>query len=107
MIQSKKKSLLVNNANEESAIDVEPDLFEDIFLEACTRLLERNIKSGNYTVGPYINVRLKRSRSKIYTYNTYLVLINASHHYYAENLRTAFKKQTSIDLKCEPMKAMV
>lgn len=103
----KKKALLVNNANEESLVEVETDLCDDIFLEACTRLLEKNIKDKKYAVGPYINVRLNRNRSRIYTYNTYIILINAGYHYYAENLRIAFKQQAGIDLKDEPARAKI
>ena len=46
---------------------------------------------------------LKGDNRKLYTFNTYKILINASYFNYAENLRNNFKKQTNIDLETEPI----
>jgi len=98
------KKLWVHSANWETEVIVDSEIFDDVFLEACTRVLEQNIKVNNTIVAPFMETRLK-NRKKMYIFNTYKILINAGQYVYAENLRTNFKKQTQIDLKYEPIKA--
>jgi hypothetical protein len=56
-------------------------------------------------VPPCILANLDRKGAKIHVYNTYIVLINAGYHKYAENLRLRFMEDSGIDLKEEPIKS--
>lgn len=86
-------------------ISVDSELHSDIVLEACTQVLEKNIKSNNKSMGAFIQAWPKSNNKDTHTFNTYKILINAGYHHYAENLRKNFKKQNKIDLKDEPIKA--
>ena len=97
------KTISVRSANWEMDIQIDDDIFDDVYVEACTRILEKNIRVGNLTVSPFMEANIK-NRKKIFVFNTYKILINAGYHKFAENLRFNFKKQTSIDLKYEPIK---
>lgn len=99
----KFKKILVKSAGWEEEVIIDSDIFDDIFLEACTRVLENHIKVGNLLVSPFMETRLKRGKN-IYIFNTYKILINASFHEYAENLRENFKRESNIDLSKEPIK---
>ena len=98
-----KKTITVNNADWVKEIVVDSSIFTKYHIEACTQALELNIASGNLSVAPYIYSTLKNSK-KTYVFNSYIMLINAGYHVYAENLRNSFKNQSKIDLKYEPIK---
>ena len=103
LIMNKLKTIIVKSANWEMEVEIDNELFNDIHLEACTRALEIQIKNNNKVVSPFMTSTLKGDNRKLYTFNTYKILINASYFNYAENLRNNFKKQTNIDLETEPI----
>lgn len=98
-----KKLIIVNNANWAREITIDSSIFTKYHIEACTRALDENIKSGDLSVAPYIFSTLKNSK-KTYVFNSYIILVNAGYHTYAENLRKSFRNQSRIDLKYEPIK---
>jgi len=97
------KKLYVHSADWEKYIDIDSDIFDDVFIEACTRVLDDNLKNKNMSVAPFMESRLKRGKTT-YIFNTYKILINAGYYRYAENLRIHFKRQSKIDLRDEPIK---
>ncbi len=96
------KTISVRSANWEVDIKIDSRIFDDVYIEACTRILENNIRGGNLAVSPFMEANLKNKKD-IFIFNTYKILSNAGYHTYAENLRFNFKKQTAIDLKYEPI----
>ncbi len=107
--ESKMKVITVKSVDWTHDVEVDSNIFEDVFIEACTKVLEENLKNKNTRVGIIMEACLKSTPKKIYTINTYKILINAGFHQYAENLRKNYKKQTKsqgkeIDVKDEPIK---
>jgi len=81
-------------------------LYDDVLLEACTRLLEDNIKNKNLNVTAFMEAKFKNEKNT-HLYNTYKVLINGSFHRYAENLRKTCIYVWKVDLSKEPIKSNV
>lgn len=101
----KKNKIVVKIGTETFTLEIE-NFFEDPFMEACTRIVEfKHQQSRRLSVPPCIISSLDRKGAKIHVYNTYIVLINAGLHKYAENLRNTFMKDSGIDLKKEPIKS--
>lgn len=107
--KSKIQTIVVSFANlidfeKEIKINTD-DVCDDIYLEACTRAVELNIKDKKLVIVPFIEARLKNEpdKKKFKLYNSYKVLINAAYHRYAKNLRDEFKKTNNIDLNDEPI----
>lgn len=101
----KKNRIVVKLAAEKFTLDIE-DIFDDPFMEACTRIIEfKRQQSSHMSVPPCIVSCLDRKGAKIHVYNTYVVLINAGMHKFAENLRNRFMKDSGIDLQKEPIKS--
>jgi len=101
----KKNSIIVKLGTETFKLDIE-DMFEDPFMEACTRIIEfKRQQSTHMSVPPCMISCLDRKRSKMHVYNTYVVLVNAAMYVQAENLRNRFMKDSGIDLKKEPIKS--
>jgi len=99
------KTVVVKFANLEKyqrEIDIDTTMYEDFYLEACTRAVEQNIRDKKTMITPFIEVKVKDTKFfKIY--NAYKVLINASYHIYANTLRLDFKKTYNVDLDREPI----
>ncbi len=101
----KKNKVIVTVASDKFTLDIE-DIFDDPFMEACTRIIEfKRQNSQHLSVPPCIIASLDRKGAKMHVYNTYMVLINAGLHVYAENLRNRFMKDSGIDLQKEPIKS--
>ena len=65
--------------------------------------MENHIKNDNFIVSPCIETTLKGKGKRVYIFNTYKILINASNYILAENLRKNFKAESNIDLNDEPL----
>ena len=104
-----KDYITIKSADWQESIELNESFDDsgDVMLEACTRILEQNIKQKEkHTVGPVMEVVLHKSnKMKMCVYNTYKVLINASMHKHADVLRTIFIKNHKIDLNEEPLKS--
>jgi hypothetical protein len=85
----------------EMDVSVNSEDFDDIYVEACTRALEHNVKSSNVCVAPFMEATANK---KMYIYNSYKILANAGFYTYAENLRKNVKRKMSVDLKNEPIR---
>lgn len=88
-------------------ITVDPTIFDDVLLEACTRAVEKRKSLPGFSLGMTIECYDKRhikDPSAHYCYNTYFVMINASMHKKAEALRSNFVKLYDVDLKIESLK---
>lgn len=98
-----EKLIIVKCAGWEMDVSVNAEDFDDIYIEACTRALEKNIKSSKMIVAPFMEARLKKSKT-VYIFNSYKILSNAGFHTFAENLRTNVRREMKVDLRNEPMK---
>jgi len=90
---------------EEFSID--PEIFDDVYMEAATRALEKRKDGEKFLVTVVMECYLKKDMkdaNKHYVYNTYFVLINAGLHYKAEMMRLNFLKSHGIDLRKENLK---
>ena len=83
-------------------IQVDINVFDDFYVEACTRAVETNIKNKKRAITPFVEVRLKDD-DKFKVYNVYKILINAAYHNHAQCLRESFKKSYDVDLNDEPL----
>lgn len=109
-----KKKLVkfnVSSANWSLNIDVDPEIFHDTYVEACTRALEIKSKekeTENFLVNPVIFCKQIKPSAKEPKYiNTYKVLINASMTKRAEHLRKIFQSAADVDLALEPISASI
>jgi hypothetical protein len=103
----KKNSITIVGkvAHEDYRIEIE-EFFDDPFMEACTRVVDiKRTFNKHFSVPPFMMAYLDRKNPKLHTYNTYIVLINAGLHKFAETLRIKFKQHSGVDLKLEPIKS--
>jgi len=101
----KKNKILARIGTEYFPLEIE-DIFDDPYMEACTRAIEYKCKtSDKVSIPPCIIASLDRQNAKTHVYNTYNVLINAGFHKFAENLRVRFMNDSGIDLQKEPAKS--
>ncbi len=83
--------------------DIDTDIFDDPFMEAATRAVEKTKrKKHNGIIRPVADCWDKKIPKKTYPYNSYWILVNAGCYGKAEQLREKFKLQTDCDLAMEP-----
>ena len=99
----KPQKIIVKSASWEMVVNVDPSIFDDVFVEACTQALEINFKDKNTVVAPFMEASIKNGK-ELYIFNTYKILVNAGFHVYAENLRVNVKEKMKVDLRDEPIK---
>jgi len=102
----KIKTIVVKCLNRTDTIDVDENLFDDTYMEAATRFLEKNRSVPDFSVSVVITCYEKKDEkdvNKHICYNTYLVLINSALHEKAEMLRLNFLKTYKIDLQKESL----
>lgn len=106
-MRSKLKRVVVKCLDWIEEFDIDPNVFDDIYMEAATRALEKRKDGEKFLVTvvmeTYIKSDVKKSQ-KHYVYNTYFVLINAALHFKAEMMRLNFLKSHGIDLRKESLK---
>ncbi len=101
----KKTNIVVKLQTETYTFPIE-DIFDDPFMEACTRLVEYKCKTqSDFAIPPCLFASLDRKGAKHHVYNSYIVMVNAGFHKYAEILRANFIKNTGVDLQKEPIKS--
>jgi len=111
MAKTKIIKFNVSSANWKMHVDIDPDIFDDVYVEACTRAVEMKSSSidmteGDFLVNPVIMCKpIKLSDGKSKYINTYKVLLNASMFVRAEILRKIFESTTNVDLAKEPLSA--
>ena len=83
-------------------IDVDCELFEDPFLEAETRAVEKEKLNKDVILRPILECWEKKNPKRKVMSNGYWVLVNAGRYDRAERLREKFKIQTDCDLATQP-----
>ena len=87
--------------------EIDSVLFEDVYVEAATRSIEKRKDLPGFKVTIIIETWEKKDLKrpeKHFCYNTYLILINAGLHDKAEMLRLNFMRMHGIDLQKEHLK---
>jgi len=90
--------------------DIDPDVFDDVLLEAATRAVEKRKNEEGFQVAVVFECFEKRHLKKYdlhFCYNSYKVLVNAALYEKAEMLRLNFKKKHGTDLKLESLRGEV
>lgn len=107
MSRSKLKRVVVKCLDWTEEFSVDPEIFDDIYMEAATRALEKRKDREKFLVTVIMECYVKsdaKKPSKHFVYNTYFVLINAALHSKAEIMRLNFLKSHGIDLRKENLK---
>ena len=100
------KQITVTSGDWKKNIKIDTNLFDDIYAEACTQIIEKMAKEKQLRLAAVmICWSGNNSDKKLITYNSYKVLINAGLHKQAEFLRKNLYKQTNIDWAVEPIKS--
>jgi hypothetical protein len=106
MKSSTIKTIVVSlTADNVSEFDIDMDVFDDPFLEAATRAVEKCRKVRGAIIRPITTCWEKKTPKKCHMYNSYWILVNAGCYAKAEQLREKFKAQNDVDLKNEPLHA--
>ena len=104
------KTMYVKTANWHKVINLDENLFENVFVEACTQAIE--LKSSETKKGEDLLVNAvmyctdlfsKKKSDQDKVINTYKILINAGKHDRAEMLRKIFIERMKVDLRDEPI----
>lgn len=104
MKSSAIKTIVVRlTADNVQEFNIDSDIFDDPFLEAATRAVEKMKKQKHGIIKPVTECWDKSTPKKSEYYNSYWILVNASCYTKAELLREKFKAQTDCDLKKEPL----
>ena len=103
-----KENFIVKTADWTMEVYVDEDIFDDPYVEACTRsieIMQTNLEEDqDFLVNPVMVVKsLKRKNGKFKVINTYKILINAAMYDKAEALREIFFSNTQVDLAKEPL----
>ena len=87
--------------------EIDPEIFDDVYVEAATRAIEKRKDESGFRVTVILETWEKKDfkrPEKHFCYNTYRILINAGMHEKAEMMRTNFLKMHGIDLQKESLK---
>ncbi len=112
MKSAKVKTVIVECKMKESIdtkeFDIDPEIFDDVLLEAATRFAEQRIKNKNAKIAPILTSYEKKN-SKNYDkhicFNSYYVIINSGFQKKAEIMRRNFMIASGIDLQKDPIKS--
>ena len=103
----KLKKVVVKCLDWTEEFSIDPEIFDDVYVEAATRALEKRKDGEKFLVTVVMECYLKsdaKKTNKHFVYNTYFVLINAGLHFKAEMMRLNFIKSHGIDLRKESLK---
>lgn len=87
--------------------DIDPKVFDDIYMEAATRAVDKRQNDADFKVAVVIECWVAEDvdkPEKHICYNTYFVMINSGLHIKAENFRRNFLLLHKIDLQKENLK---
>lgn len=105
-LNMKMKKVTVTSGDWKKIVSIDADIFDDIYAEACTRILEQMAKDKQIRLAAVMICWSEADvGKKMLTYNSYKILINAGLHTQAEYLRKNLYKQTQIDWASEPIKS--
>lgn len=78
-------------------VQIDPDIFDserDLYIEAASEGIEKQIAVGELNLGPLVIVKKEKSKKEALV-NSYICLNNVSHYKLAEELRQNYLKQTN------------
>jgi len=105
MKSSEIKRIVVKCMNWKDEFEINTTIFDDAYMEAATRAIEKRIGTPNFKMAIVMECSEKNKKNIApVIYNSYFVLINAGQHLKAEALRTNFLKEHGVDLRSESMK---
>ena len=112
MKSSKVKTVVVECKMKDSLdvkeFEIDPEIFDDVLLEAVTRFAEQRVRNKNAKIAPILTAFDKKD-SKDYDkhicYNSYFAIINSGFHRKAEIMRRNFMTVSGIDLQKDPIKS--
>jgi hypothetical protein len=102
MKPSKLKKIVVKCLNWTDMVEIDGDIFDDVYMEAATRVVEKNRNTPDFSVSIVMMCYEKKDEKnsdKHICYNTYYVLVNAALYEKAELLRLNFLKTYAIDIQ--------
>lgn len=88
-------------------LEIDPEIFDDVYVEAATRAIEKRKDLDGFKVTVVLECWEKKDFKKLdkhFCYNTYYILINAGMYEKAEMLRLNFIRMHGIDLQKESLK---
>jgi hypothetical protein len=97
-----KKIVVRLTADDVQEFDIDVKLFDDPYMEAATRAVERSKNQKGSIIRPVTQCWEKENPKRGALYNSYWILVNAACYAKAEQLREKFKAQTDCDLAKEP-----
>lgn len=101
----KMKRVTVTSGDWKKIVEVNADIFDDIYAEACTKIIEQMAKERQIRLAAVMICWEDNDiGKKMIFYNSYKILINAGLHKQAEFLRKNLYNQTKIDWATEPIK---
>ncbi len=104
MKSSSMKTIVVRLTRDNvEEFDIDTEIFEDPFMEAATRAVEKAKLKKHGIIRPVTECWEKKNPKKSGLYNSYWILVNAACYAKAEILREKFKMQTDCDLALEPI----
>ncbi len=113
MKSSKVKTIIVEcklkNSLDTKEFEIDPDIFDDVYLEAATRFAEQLVKAKNAKIAPILSTYEKKdvkNYNKHFCYNSYYVIVNAGFYKKAEMMRQNFMAGSGIDLKTQSLKSI-
>lgn len=104
------KVVIVKLNGKKSQVSVDSELHDDIFIEAATRVVEKNRSDMSFfhsirIIGESYEKADENNIDKHYQINLYHVLVNAGLYSVAELLREKTKNLHNVDLQLEPARA--
>ena len=105
-LNMKMKQVTVTSGDWKKSVEIDAEIFEDIYAEACTRIIEKMAEEKQIRLAAVMICWAESDiGKKLITYNSYKILINAGLHKQAEFLRKNLYNQTKIDWATEPIKS--
>jgi hypothetical protein len=110
MKSSTAKVVIVKINGKKTQVAVDPEIHDDIFIEAATRVVEKNKKDMSFfhkirIIGECYEKVNENDVSKHFQINMYHILMNAGLFSVAELLREKAKNLHNVDLQLEPARA--
>jgi hypothetical protein len=99
------KKVIVTGLKWKKTAIVDADVFEDVYVEACTQIIEKMVKNKKLNIGPTLTCWIEGDIENIVTCNSYKILINAGYHKLAEAVKQELLKKTSMDWSTEPVRS--
>lgn len=110
MKSSTAKVVIVKINGKKSQVTVDSAVFDDVFIEAATRVVEKQKKNMSFfhkirIIGICYEKADEADVTKHYQINLYHILMNAGLYSVAELLREKAKNLHNVDLQLEPARA--